>query len=174
MTRLLLTILVVVFFVLCVTGMWWGWRNRARRQAAWLPELPAVPDSLPVAPLLPPASGVYVGTTVAGDWQDRIAVGDIGFRAAAELRLYPEGLLVDRTGASPLWIPAGALRGARAERALAGKAMGIEGLLAVRWQVGEHQFDSGLRGDDKAAYPAWIEAVSGLVEAGTRADGGDE
>jgi hypothetical protein len=172
MTRLLLSLIVVVFFALCVAGMWWGWRNRQRRQAAYLPELPrtAEPDA---EPLLPPATGVYVGTTTAGDWQDRIAVGDLGHRAAVEARLYDSGLMLDRTGASPLWIPAESLVGARTERALAGKAMGIDGLLVVRWQLGEHQLDSGVRGDDKDSYGEWITAVSALAERGAATAGAE-
>lgn len=176
MTRLLLTVAVVAFFVLCLAGMRWGWRNRARRQAAYLPALPTPPDDL-ADPLLPPLAGVYVGTTTAGDWQDRIVVGDLGHRAAAELALHPGGLLVDRTGASPLWIAAGSLVAARTDRALAGKAMGIDGLLVVRWRLGAHELDTGLRADDKDEYPAWIEAIHGLVEQTARpagAHGGDE
>ena len=52
---------------------------------------------------------------------------------------------------------------ARPDRALAGKVMGIEGLLVVRWQLGDQQIDSGLRGDDKTSYGAWVDAVSAQV-----------
>lgn len=167
MIRLLLTILVVILFLLCVAGMWWGWRSRARRQAAFLPPLPEMPawwveDRRP-EPVLPVVTGVYVGTTMAGDWQNRVAVGDIGFRAAASLELFPAGLAVDRTGASPLWIPADAIVDARTDRALAGKVMGIDGLLVVRWRLGEHQLDSGFRGDDKDSYGQWVRTLRDLA-----------
>jgi hypothetical protein len=33
----------------------------------------------------------------------------------------------------------------------------------VRWQLGDQQIDSGLRGDDKNSYAAWVDAVSALV-----------
>ena len=170
MIRVLLVLVVIVFFALCVTGMWFGWRGRARRQAAFLGEFPAPPawaveeDAARPKDLLDPETGVYVGSTIAGDWQNRIAVGDIGFRAAATMSLSRQGLLIERTGASPLWIPADALVSARTDRALAGKVMGIEGLFVVRWQLGDQQIDSGLRGDDKNTYAAWVDAVSALVE----------
>jgi hypothetical protein len=170
MIRVLLVLVVVVFFALCVTGMWFGWRGRARRQSAILSDFPAPPtwaaeeDGERPKDLVEPETGVYVGSTIAGDWQNRIAIGDIGFRAAATMSLSRQGLLIERTGASPLWIPADALLSARTDRALAGKVMGIEGLFVVRWQLGDQQIDSGLRGDDKNSYAAWVDAVSALVE----------
>ncbi|GGM71102.1 transporter [Longimycelium tulufanense] len=164
MERILLTAAIFAFFVLCALGMWWGWRNRARRQAAVLPAFPQPPAG-PAADRLPPATGVYVGTTTAGDWQDRIAVGDIGHRATATLRLTATGLLVEREGASPLWVPVTALRGARTDRALAGKVMGTDGLLVVTWQLGDHLLDTGFRGDDKTTYSEWVSAVQALAPA---------
>ncbi len=175
MIRLLLCLAVVAFFVLCAAGMRWGWRNRARRQA-YLPPLPVPPQRFAGEPLLPPAAGVYVSTTTADDWQDRIVVGGIGMRSAMALRLYDEGLLVTRTGARALWIPVAALLDARTGKAMAGKVMGMDGLLVVRWQVGGYQLDTGLRCDEQD-YDDWIAAIRALAArdtAATGAQGGDD
>ena len=161
MTRFLLVLAVIAFFVLCAAAMRWGWRNRQRRQA-YLPGFPEVPADLTFREL-PELTGVYVSTVTAGDWQDRIAVGDIGHRSGVTVRLADTGLLLDRTGASPLWIPVGSIVDIRRDRGLAGKVMGIEGLLVVRWKLGEHQLDSGVRGDDKDVYEDWISAVRALA-----------
>jgi hypothetical protein len=175
MIRLLLVLVVVAVFALCVAAMWWGWRNRARRQAVVLPPLPAVPawwrDGEPDRdPLLPVATGVYVGSTTAGDWQDRIAAHGLGLRAAAELALFEAGLVVVRIGANPLWIPAEALREARTDRALAGKVMSADGLLVVRWRLGDHLLDTGFRGDDKDSYPRWVAELNRMAERHAPAD----
>jgi hypothetical protein len=163
MTRLLLSLLVVAFFVLCLAGMWLGWRNRRRRQA-YLPAPPVCPDVDTLGePLLPPTNGVYVGTTTAGDWQDRIVVHGLGARSTVEVTLYEQGLLL--AGATTLWLPADALMAARADRALAGKAMGTDGLLVFRWRLGGHELDSGVRGDDPDAYRDWIACVHGVTAA---------
>ena len=161
MTRFLLVLAVIAFFVLCAAAMRWGWRNRQRRQA-YLPGFPEAPDGLTFREL-PELTGVYVSTVTAGDWQDRIAVGDIGHRAAVTVRLADQGLLLDRVGASPLWIPIDSIVDIRRDRGLAGKVMGIEGLLVIRWKLGEHQLDSGVRGDDKDGYEDWISAVRALA-----------
>ncbi|MGH3436714.1 MAG: transporter [Sciscionella sp.] len=171
---LLVSLLIVL--VAAAVGMRRGWRNRARRQAALLPAFPEAPaDAARAEPLLPPMHGVYVSTASAADWQDRIAVGDIGFRAAATLRLSALGLLVERTGASPLWIAAGAIRGARTASALAGKVMGNDGLLVVRWRLAadadggaEHELDTGFRGDDRNSYPDWVATIRGLAGSDPR------
>lgn len=159
MTRVLLTLAVVAVFLLCLYGMWRGWQRRARRQAAVLPAFPAPPAEVGATRL--ETTGVYVGTTLGGDWQDRVAVGDVGHRAEATLRLTDRGVLVERTGASPLWIPGGQVAGARTARGLAGKVMTADGLLVVRWRLGDQVLDTGFRGDDKDVYEQWVEALGG-------------
>ena len=69
MTRAELVLLFLGLFLLTLAAMWWGWQNRAKRQAG-LPELPAVPNELGVD-LAPQLTGLYVGTTVATEWQNR-------------------------------------------------------------------------------------------------------
>ncbi|MBB4680875.1 PH-like domain-containing protein [Crossiella cryophila] len=159
--RILLTLAMVALILLCAYGMLHGWRKRSRRQATELPPFPAVPAGLStVEPLLPPETGVYVGTTAAENWVERITVADIGHRAEATATLYPQGLLLDRVGASPLWIDAATIRDARTARGLAGKVVGNNGLLVITWAHGEHLLDTGFRGDDKTGYSDWIAAIT--------------
>lgn len=161
---IVILVLLVVVLVVVALGMRTGWRNRARWQSVLLPDFEQPPPRVgEEEPLLPELTGVYVGSTFAGDWQDRVALGDVGLRAAAVLRLSRAGLLVERTGASPLWIGAQSLLGARTGAALAGKVMGGDGLLLVRWRHGEQELDMGFRGDDKAAYGSWVAAVTALT-----------
>lgn len=170
---IVILVVLVVVLVLAVAAMRRGWRNRVARQSADLPAFREPPESAWQAePLLAPAKGVYVGSAFAGDWQDRVAAGGIGLRAAAEFRLTGEGLLIERAGAAPLWIRAIDIVGARADRALAGKVMGGPGLLVVRWRHGEREIDTGLRGDDRSVYGEWIEAVGALAgESGSTRGG---
>jgi hypothetical protein len=165
MTRVLLVLIVLAFFLLCVAAMWWGWRNRARRQAETLPALPVAPVELGDE-LLPESSGVYVSTTTDESWQDRVAVGDVGFRSEATLHLHDKGLLIDRVGATPVWIPREAVRDARVGQGLAGKVMLGDGLLIVRWQVCDQLLDSGFRADEKEHYQEWVTALRSMAGVG--------
>jgi hypothetical protein len=158
MTRLVLVLGCVVLFVLVLLGMRLGWRNRARRQAA-LPPLPPLPGSLG-SELVTPLTGLYVGSTTATRWQDRIVAHGLGERADCTARLGTAGVLIERQGSAPVFIPDEALLDARLEPALAGKVVGRGGLLVLRWQHGEGLLDTGLRGDDKTVYPAWIRAIA--------------
>lgn len=143
---------IVVIIGVVIGRMLRGWRHRAKRQLALLGELPPIPDLLSSA-VIAPTRGLYVGSTLAGKWLERIAVGDLGYRSKAVLTRYPEGILLERSGATPIWIPKDAIAGIRAERALAGK---VAGILAIRWRLPSGtEIDTGFRGDDRSDYARW-------------------
>ena len=162
MTRTILVLGCVLIVALALWAMRRGWRNRLARSAN-LPALPAPPTDLGTAMLS--ATGLYVGTTTAANWQDRVLHDGLGARAAAALSLYPGGLLIDRRGARPIFVPATAWVGARVAPALAGKVVGAGGLLVLRWQLGGTQLDSGFRADDKSTYPTWLTAINERISA---------
>lgn len=154
--RILLTLGFAAFWALMVALMLWGWRGRARRQRDRVGELPTVPDELGKQ-LIAPSTGLYVGSTLAPSWQDRIAVGDLGHRASCDLARYERGILMDRDGESPIWIPQESIRAIRTERGLAGKVMTKDGVLVIRWELPTGtEIDTGFRGDDKSVYPSWV------------------
>src|SRR3546814_839916 len=75
MDRALWIIGLAIFWVAMIGLMYVGWRGRARRQKDKIGELPTVPATLGELLVLP-TTGLYVGSTIAPSWQDRIAVGD--------------------------------------------------------------------------------------------------
>ncbi|WP_158892184.1 transporter [Amycolatopsis anabasis] len=162
MDRLWLTLAVVAFFALCVWGMWLGWRRKARSQSVQVPPFPSAPDNLG-EPVLPPARGLYVSTTRAGHWQDRIVTRGAGLRTSATWRLYESGLEVERVGAPGFWIPAESIVDVRRDRAIAGKVMGSDSLLVITWQLSDVLLDTGFRGDDLGAYPQWMERLRAIA-----------
>lgn len=155
-----------ILIVLLVLAVWLGlialvlrgWRNRGRRQAEAIGELPSTPSDLG-APDLGPDTGLYVGSTLAPSWQNRVAVGDVGDRASATIAAHPAGILIQRSGASEIWIPRASITAVRTERGLAGKVMTADGVLVIRWVLPTGtEIDSGIRADDKSIYPGWIAA----------------
>jgi len=163
-TRALLVLLCVAVLALAVLGMRLGWRNRMRRQAG-LPSLPTAPADLG-APILPSLTGVYVGTTFASSWQDRVLHDGLGLRATATAACHAEGILIDREGAAPIFIPTADVQHAELRPALAGKVVGQGGLLVISWRLGDALLDTALRADDKTAYPAWVRQINAEVTAG--------
>lgn len=159
------TILFVVLFVAYI-GMWSGWRRRSRKHdiPALVPA-PAVAD-LPTAKLQ--AGARYFGTTVSGDWLDRVVARGLGARSSCRLSLSGEGLDVIRLAGS-FRIRADALRGARHDQGLAGKVVPPHGLLVVTWQHGDLVLDTGFRLSDPSAtttdaHNVWIRSISKIAK----------
>ena len=116
-----------------------GWRKRARRQAELIGTLPPMPEMVG-SPIVAPTRGMYVGCTLAPGWHDRVVVGDLGYRSKAVLTRYTEGILVERSGASPIWIPQESITAIRTERGMVGKVVpaGL-GSRRARDGEGEHR-----------------------------------
>ncbi|MCA4131362.1 hypothetical protein [Arthrobacter sp. M4] len=157
-----LSIILVIFALL-----WLGWRNRLRRQAGVV-QLPEVPRQLSPAGIT--AEGQYVATTTAGDWLDRIAVHGLGLRSNAELSVHAEGVLFDRQGKGPLFIPKEALAGCHQESGMAGKFVEKDGLVVVNWSLGSHSLDTGFRTRQAADKKPLLEALQELISAAPQAD----
>jgi hypothetical protein len=91
------------------------------------------------------AAGTYVSTTTAASRHERVAVAGLGNRARATMtvrRGEPDELVrFERQGESDVVIPRGRLVEVRRERGMAGKFVGANRLLVLRW-----------RADDDALY----------------------
>ncbi|KUI36122.1 transporter [Mycobacterium sp. IS-1496] len=170
-TSLVMAAVVVVAIGLLIRAMMRGWRRRAERQVELIGTLPTLPDIVGQA-VIPAMKGIYVGSTLAPNWHERVVVGDLGYRTKAVLTRYPEGIMVQRSGARPIWIPAESVTAIRTERGMvgkvvpggrsaAGKAPSHEGILAIRWRLPSGiEIDTGFRGDDRTKYDRWLEEIA--------------
>ncbi|SNR51399.1 hypothetical protein SAMN06265360_10856 [Haloechinothrix alba] len=159
MERFLLSMLMLAVFLLLAAGMWWGWRRQAREDGSRYAPFPEVPEQLDADAARDSVTGVYVATTSAGHWQDRIVARGVGMRSSATLRRYTAGVVVARTGAPSFFIPSESLVDARTSKGMAGKVMGVDGLLVITWRLGDALVDTGFRADDKSVYARWIHAL---------------
>ena len=79
--------------------------------------------------------------------------GDLGYRSKAVLTRYPEGILVERIRAAPIWIPQDSISAIRMERGAAGKVVARIGVLAIRWRLPSGvEIDTGFRADRRDEY----------------------
>lgn len=149
--------LVALLIAFLIRQMMRGWLHRAQRQAELIGTLPMLPDTVSAA-TVPATKGLYVGTTLAPHWNDKVAAGDLGFRAKAVLTRYPEGIMLQRSGAGPIWIPDESITAIRTERGIAGKALTHDGILAIRWKLPSGtEIDTGFRAENRAEYDRWLE-----------------
>ncbi|MFC0623919.1 PH-like domain-containing protein [Kribbella deserti] len=153
----------LAIIALAYFGMLKGWRHRQQRQAD-LATLPAVPTALAEAP--EGVEGVYIATTTAGDWMDRIAVHELGVRSVADLAVTEAGLLFRRRGAADVFIPADQVTGVRTDRGIAGKVTAeSSGLVVVTWLHDGRELDTGFRPRRKADTATLTSSISTLIGA---------
>lgn len=164
--RLLLVGVVLAIIAGVLLAMRRGWRNRGLRQAQ-IPQPPAAPGALNPRSL-GPVGGVYLGSTSAGDWLDRIVVHGLGLRSRALLEAGPQGVLLTRDGAPDVFIPAASLHRVGAGRGIAGRAYGQDGVLILTWDLGGRLIDTGWRADRAADQESAEVAVCALVAADER------
>lgn len=86
---LVFAFLLVVLIGVVIRLMMRGWRRRGQLQDALIGTLPMVPDTVG-SPTVAATRGQYLGCTLAPKWNDRVVVGDLGYRTKAVLTRYPE------------------------------------------------------------------------------------
>lgn len=158
--------LLILLGLLLLAAMWWGWRRRVARTGADLaPGADTLGDGDGDGDARLSVPGVYVSTTSAADWLDRIAAEGLGARSPVRAEVRTSGLALLRTGAPDVLIPSSDLAGARRERGIAGKVTGAGGLVVVRWRRGDREFDTGIRTRFAADRDRLTQAINAITPA---------
>jgi hypothetical protein len=152
---LIFAAVLVVVIAVVIQLMMRGWRRRSQRQQQLIGDVPDVPDQVGTAIIT--TRGLYCGCTLAPEWNERITAGDLGYRSRAVLTRYPEGILLERVRANPIWIPRESITAIRLERGIAGKVVARTGILAIRWWLPSGvEIDTGFRANTRSEYDAWL------------------
>lgn len=163
-----LAILVVVCALL-----WFGWRNRKRRQShVYAPT--EVPDELLEAEPEAAAEGMVIGTVKAEDYLDRIAVHELGLRTEGRIEVHwaptsernqdleqpaPHGVAIFRAGARNWFIPAQQIQHAGTHHGMIGKFVERDGVIMIGWELGGTQVATGFRPRHAAEGRALLAAL---------------
>ncbi len=161
--RLVLVGAMFAIIALVLWAMLRGWIARQKRQAD-VPSPRALGDAhdderAEAVGNSPSVSGLYVGTSTAGNWLDRIAVHGLGVRGRAEARLSADGIGIRREGASSFLIPADDLRAVRTDRGVAGTVRAKDSVIVLTWQLGPRLVDTGFRADDGADHRTLLDGL---------------
>lgn len=167
MPRWLSVTILLVLLLLALWAMRQGWRRRERRSATTVPAVPGAPAELGTA-RTEPLEATYVSSTTAGDWLDRVNAHDLGVRSPAEVQVFDAGVLVRRTGAADVFVPAAQVRAVGTASGMAGKFVGRDGLVVLTWapDTGAPDgalLDTGLLVRHRADRPRLVDAVRTLV-----------
>lgn len=156
--RIALTLLVIGVMALIFWAMRKGWLARAARQSHIPAPLTRIGDASTVLLQVP---GRFVGTSIHGDWLDRVVVHDLGVPSKATLQVHAGGVQLYRVGARDVAIP----REDIVEASLA-DAVGadvVNNSIVLTWRLGPVTVDSGFRPDTTAAHAAAISAITSLL-----------
>lgn len=146
MDQLVPVLILAAVFAAVLLAMVWGWRRRGRSQG----HLPA-PEDATLAQRgegveLGPFEAVYVDTVLAEQPLERVVAHGLGQRSKATVSVGDGGSWrLEREGAPDLTIPASALAEITTAPGMAGKFLGGDGLLVLRWRLGDQLLDTGLR-----------------------------
>jgi hypothetical protein len=153
---LIFAAVLVVVIAVVIQLMMRGWQRRAQRQEELIGDLPDLPEAVGAATIT--TRGLYCGCTLSPAWNDRVTAGDLGYRSKAVLTHYPEGILLERIRAKPIWISQDSIIAVRMERGIAGKVVARIGILAIRWRLPSGvEIDTGFRADHRNEYDRWLE-----------------
>ncbi|GIG29111.1 hypothetical protein [Cellulomonas marina] len=170
MTRAVVAVALLLLALLALRMMRAGWKARAARTAA-LGIDPVAPPADLGAVRVPPVPAVYVSTTRAEEWLERVVAHGLGVRSPAEVSVHDAGVLVERRGAPDLFLPRGRLTAVGAGPAIAGKAVGGDGLLLLDWRGDDTGvaplLRSGLRLRRRADQSTVVAAVEALLAPST-------
>lgn len=154
---LIFAAVLVVVIAVVIQLMMRSWRRRSERQAELIGDLPELPDQVGAATIT--TRGHYCGSMMAPGWNERIAVGDLGYRSKAVLTRYASGIMVERVRAQPIWIPRDSITAIRMERSMGGRAAARIGILAIRWRLPSGvEIDTGFRANHRDEYTEWLES----------------
>lgn len=149
MERVVPVLILLGVFLGILSLMYLGWRARGARQA----DLPA-PEADEPLELLDggvahgPIDAVYVSTVLADQPLERVVAHGLGTRSRARLSRGVGGSWrIEREGAPSFTIHGDQVLDVAAAGGMAGKVVGGDGLLVIRWQHGPDAtaLDTGLR-----------------------------
>ncbi|MEO5533661.1 MAG: hypothetical protein ABIR17_00830 [Pseudolysinimonas sp.] len=155
--------MIPVLAVLILVGVWFalGWRKRRRSQAD-LPTLGAPPATLG-EPLLV-QDLLYVATTRADAPLDRITVRGLAFRGRAGVAVSPEGVVLSIAGQPAFFIARDAIEGVGRATWTIDKVVANDGLVFIRWALGDARIDSYLKSTDPDVLLDALNTVSSVAK----------
>lgn len=134
---LLLTGLTVGLMLL----MFRGWNNRGRKIV--INDLPALPDSRDEAEYT--VEGIYVSSTLEALPYERVVSQHLGIKAAVVVHVRTDGVLLQRQGATDIFIPKERLKEVGRTAGMIGKFAAHGSIVVLRWDPdGATTIDSGI------------------------------
>lgn len=152
----LIAIAILVVFIFLAAR---GWSRRTMTQGD-LMEKPFFTDYKDEGSI-----GSYVATTFADRPLERVSAHGLGYPGKARVFVDKSGVQISRTGEKCFQIRSPFLLGISRTSAVIDKAVEKDGLLSLRWKLGESEVESHLRFANAAARDLVANDVSALLRS---------
>ena len=140
---------------LAFAGMRKGWKRRANRV------IPQIEIDIPAGStqVSPKVAARFSGTTIAGNWLDRITNQRLGTPRGVFVQVFNQGIFITDDASFHLWIDAQKIHYISTSRGLAGDVVEKNGLLKITWQLGDLAVDTGVRVNRHSDHELIVNAV---------------
>lgn len=135
-----------------------AWRRRMRAQEQLLPAPVSITGDTNGA------KGFYVATTFAGRPLDRVLAHGLAHRGIAFVNSTAQGVAISRTGEKSFFIPTADLIGTSTTSAVIDRAVEKDGLISIRWRLGQQEVETHFRFVGAAERSGVLEKLSLVVE----------
>lgn len=161
-----LRLALVAVMVLIILGIFLlmlrSWRKMRRGDRLGLSDLPAPMTHAPQG-FEPDVEieALFLGTSVHGQWLSKVLIHDLGTRSRARVSWDAHGILIERGGASDIYIVRSSLVEVTLGSGVAGSVRAKDSVVIFVWNLGEHQIATGVRADTAQGH----EQLVGLLES---------
>jgi hypothetical protein len=104
---------------------------------------------------------LFLGTSVHGQWLSKVLIHDLGARSRARVSWDSYGILIERSGASNIYIPRSSLVEVTLGSGVAGSVRAKDSVVIFVWDLGDHRIATGVRADTAQGHQQLI----GLLES---------
>ena len=136
--------LAAILIVLMMLGIYFGRRNRTKRQQ-YLATPTEIPASLLERQPNAAVEGTYVTTVLGQQLLERVTAHRLGNRSQAQIEVHNEGVILLRAGEPNFFISAAQITGVTTVSGIAGKFVEKDGILAITWNLDDTEVTTGLR-----------------------------
>ncbi len=158
--RLALVAAMVLMIVGVLLLMLRSWRKMRGGDRLGLTNLPAPMIHAPQGFDPDPEIDVlFLGTSLHGQWLSKVLIHDLGTRSRARVSWDLNGIWIERTGASDLYIPRSSVVEVTLGSGVAGSVRAKNSVVVFVWDLGEYRIATGVRADTVQGHERLIDLL---------------
>lgn len=154
--------LATALLVLIMLGIYFGRRNRTKRQRH-ITAPTEVPTHLLDREPTAAVEGTYVTTVLGQDLLERVTAHRLGNPSQVQVEIHHDGVVLLRAGEPNFFIPTARIVHVTTVSGIAGKFVEKDGIVAITWTLDDLEVTTGLRTESISAHQTLRTALESLT-----------